>query len=60
MYINVNEYKDRASDAEMIQAALDAASLNGKAVVIPKYNERTGMPLWDIDQAKGSCPAFIL
>ena len=51
MFINVNDYKDRLSDAEMIQAALDAALENGKAVVIPKYNERTKKAIWDIDRA---------
>lgn len=51
MYINVNNYKNEKSDADMIQAALDAASLNGKAVIIPKYNERTNRAIWDIDKA---------
>lgn len=51
MYINVNDYKDKRSDSEMIQSAIDDAYLNGKAVVIPKYNERTNKAIWDIDEA---------
>ncbi len=49
MYINVNSYKDLASDSKMIQAAIDEASRKGQAVLIPKYNERTGRDVWDID-----------
>ena len=50
MFINVNSYKDMGSDAEMIQAALDEAALKGEAVIIPKYNERTGKSEWNIDK----------
>lgn len=50
MFINVNNYKDKSSDSEMIQAALDEAQKNGKAVIIPKFNERTGKSVWNIDK----------
>ena len=50
MYIDVNRYKHKNSDAEMIQSAIDEARLNGKAVVIPKYNERTGGCVWNIEK----------
>ena len=50
MFIDVNKYKDKSSDSEMIQAALDEARVNGKAVIIPKYNERTGQSVWNIDK----------
>lgn len=50
MYINVNDYKDKKSDSAMIQAAIDDAKVSGKAVVIPKINERTQKPIWDIDK----------
>ena len=50
MFIDVNKYKEMNSDSEMIQAALDEARVNGKAVIIPKYNERTGQSVWNIDK----------
>ena len=50
MYINVNDYKDKTSDWEMIQSAIDDAAITGKAVVIPKTNERTKKAIWDIDK----------
>ena len=45
-----NDFKDLASDAKMIQAAVDAAAEEGVSVVIPRFNERTGKPLWEIDE----------
>ncbi len=51
MFINVNDYKSKKSDRDMIQSALDEAFLTGKAVVIPKHNERTNKDIWDIDEA---------
>lgn len=51
MYIDVNRYKNENSDATMIQAAIYDAAKLGKAVVIPKHNERTGKDIWDIDKA---------
>ena len=48
MYINANSYKHLESDSKMIQAAIDEASLSGKSVLIPKYNERTGRDIWNI------------
>lgn len=50
MYLNVNTFADRASDSEMIQAALDTAVETGQFVLIPKINARTGKALWDIDK----------
>lgn len=50
MFIDVNKYKEMNSDSEMIQAALDEARVNGKAVIISKYNERTGQSVWNIDK----------
>ena len=34
----------------MIQAAVDAATASGVSVVIPRFNERTEKPLWEIDK----------
>lgn len=48
MYINVNQFKNCACDSDMIQAALDAAVKTGQSVLVPKYNERTGKPIWEI------------
>ena len=45
-----NDFKDLASDAKMIQAAVDAAAEEGVSVVIPRFNERTEKPLWEIDE----------
>ena len=45
-----NDFKDLASDAKMIQAAVDAAAEAGVSVVIPRFNERTEKPLWEIDE----------
>ncbi len=49
LYIDVNEFKDRKSDNEMIQAALDAAKDEGLSVVVPKINKRTGKSIWIIE-----------
>ncbi|MDO4744618.1 MAG: hypothetical protein Q4A86_04460, partial [Clostridia bacterium] len=50
MYINANDFKNERNDSAMIQAAIDAAKETGKAVVIPKINERTGKAVWDISE----------
>ena len=50
MYINVNDYINKGSDAEMIQAALDAAREEGLSVLIPKINKRTGEAIYNIDK----------
>lgn len=50
MYIDLRNYTDRSSDAKMIQAALDEAKTTGKAVLIPKYNPRTGEDIYHIDE----------
>lgn len=34
----------------MIQAAIDEAARHGVSVVIPRYNERTGKCIWEIDK----------
>ncbi len=46
-----NEYKHLGSDSAMIQAAVDEAAKYGATVVIPRINERTNAPLWEIDEA---------
>lgn len=48
MYINVNDYKHLECDSDMIQQAVIDAAKSGKSVLIPKINERTGQPLWNI------------
>lgn len=45
-----NDYKDLATDSEMIQAAIDEAAKYGATVEIPRYNERTGAFAWNLDQ----------
>lgn len=45
-----NDFKHLTSDAAMIQAAVDAATAAGVSVVIPRFNERTEKPLWEIDK----------
>ena len=45
-----NDYKELGSDSAMIQAAVDEAAKYGAAVVIPRYNERTGACCWVIDK----------
>ncbi|MBQ2876149.1 MAG: hypothetical protein IJE25_03990 [Clostridia bacterium] len=44
-----NDYKELGSDSAMIQAAVDEAAKYGAAVVIPRYNERTGKCIWELD-----------
>ncbi|MEA4823831.1 MAG: glycosyl hydrolase family 28 protein [Clostridiaceae bacterium] len=46
-----NFYLDAASDAEMIQRAVDAAAETGEKVTIPRRNLRTGQDIWMIPQA---------
>lgn len=48
MYIDVNKYLSCTCDSDMIQMALDEARVTGEAVVIPKFNKRTGKEIWDI------------
>ncbi len=48
---NPNFYKNLEDDSAMIQAAVDAARETGEAVRIPRLNERTGQPLWEISRA---------
>lgn len=50
MYINVNQYCNYECDSDMIQAAVDAAAKSGQSVLIPKFNARTGKPLWEISK----------
>ena len=50
MFLNVNTFSDCGSDADMIQAAVDAAAKKGQSVLVPKYNVRTGKDLWEIDK----------
>ena len=50
MFLNVNTFSDCGSDADMIQAAVDAAAKTGQSVLVPKYNVRTGKDLWEIDK----------
>lgn len=51
MFVDPNAYAHLNSDALMIQAAVDAAAREGKRVVIPSYNARTGRNVWMIDRA---------
>lgn len=46
-----NFYTSAKDDAEMIQAAVDAAAKSGEKVVIPRRNERTGKDVWMIPRA---------
>ena len=46
-----NDFKQLSSDSEMIQAAVDEAAKYGAEVVIPRYNERTGKPIWELDRS---------
>ena len=46
-----NDFKQLSSDYEMIQAAVDEAAAYGAEVVIPRYNERTGKPIWELDRS---------
>jgi len=48
---NPNYYINLADDSAMIQAAVDAAVQTGDAVTIPRFNERTGKPVWIIERA---------
>ena len=50
MFIDVNQFSDRTSDSDMIQAAVDLARETGQAVVIPKKNRRTHRDIWEIDK----------
>lgn len=50
MFADVNQYLDAASDADMIQMAVDAARETGAPVIIPKRNARTGKDLWEIEK----------
>lgn len=50
MYMNVNDFLNCSCDSDMIQAALDAAAETGESVVIPKFNKRTGKPIWEISK----------
>ncbi len=46
-----NDFKNLPSDSKMIQAAVDEANKYGAAVVIPRYNERTGECIWVLDES---------
>ena len=50
MFVNVNDFKNKGSDSEMIQAALDAAKEEGLSVLVPKINKRTGKDIYNIDK----------
>lgn len=39
------------TDSETIQNALNAAAQQGKMLLIPRYNARTGMTVWNIEKA---------
>ncbi len=45
-----NDFKNLSTDSKMIQAAVDEAAKHGATVVIPRYNERRGECLWEIDE----------
>ncbi len=46
-----NDYLELGTDAKMIQAAVDEAVKYGAEVVIPRFNERTGECLWELDES---------
>ena len=48
---NPNFYSHLEDDSAMIQAAVDEAAKYGESVTIPRYNERTGEPIWIISRA---------
>lgn len=48
---NPNYYSNLKDDSAMIQAAVDEAAKYGESVTIPRYNERTGEPIWIISRA---------
>lgn len=51
MYINVNEYSHLSCDSDMINTAITDAAKYGKAVLIPKFNKRTGENVWNIEKS---------
>jgi len=46
-----NDFLDKQSDSAMIQAAVDEAAKYGVTVEIPRYNQRTGKCLWELDES---------
>jgi|GEM_PF-441136 len=46
-----NYYLDAKDDAEMIQAAVDAAAESGERVTIPRRNLRTGKDIWMVPRS---------
>lgn len=48
---NPNYYAHLEDDSAMIQAAVDAAAKTGETVTVPRYNERTGLNIWNIERA---------
>jgi len=46
-----NDFAHLATDSAMIQAAVDEARKYGSRVEIPRYNERTGKCLWELDES---------
>lgn len=46
-----NSYIHLGDDSAMIQAAVNAAAATGETVTIPRYNARTGQPIWNLERA---------
>jgi len=46
-----NDFVHLDSDSKMIQAAVDEAAKYGAAVIVPRYNERTGKCAWELDES---------
>ena len=46
-----NDFSHLSSDSAMIQAAVDEAAKTGATVEIPRFNERTGACLWELDES---------
>ena len=44
-----NDFLNEETDSRMIQAAVNEAAKCGIRVVIPRYNERTGKCVWELD-----------
>lgn len=46
-----NDFATLETDSKMIQAAVNEAAKYGAEVVVPRFNERTGKCLWELDES---------
>lgn len=49
-FYSPNDFANLSTDSKMIQAAVDEAAKYGVRVVVPRYNERRGECLWELDE----------